>query len=151
MSNDPSRSKSSLMLTRSFKVPRTRVFQAWTDPEELKKWWQLGHGWKLTVADIDLRVGGKYRIGLSSPQTGQLHQVTGTFREISAPERLVYTWSVEGPGSNHEESVVTVEFLDKGTSTDVVLRHDRLATKESRQNTSDAWLTVLEGLASLLQ
>ena len=150
MSNNPSRSESSLKLTRFFKVPRARVFQAWTDPEELKKWWQLGHDWKLTVAEVDLRVGGKYRIGLSSTQNASKHQVTGTFREISVPERLVYTWNVEDPRSKSEESLVTVEFLDKGASTEVVLKHDRLAARESRQNTYDGWLTVLEGLSRLL-
>ena len=150
MNDDASRRESSLKLTRSFKVPRVRVFQAWTDPEELKKWWQLGHGWKLTVADVDLRVGGRYRIGLSSTQNASRHQVTGTFREISVPERLVYTWNVEDPGSKGEESLVTVEFLDKGASTEVVLKHDRLVAKESRQNTYDGWLIVLEGLARLL-
>lgn len=151
MNNAPPRPESSLKLTRSFKVPRTRVFQAWTDPEELKKWWQLGHGWKLTVAEVDLRVGGKYRIGLSSTHDASIHQVTGTFREVSAPERLVYTWNVENPGSKDDESLVTVEFLDKGASTEVVLKHDRLAGKESRQNTYDGWLMVLDGLDRLLR
>jgi len=151
MSNDPSGSESSLKLTRSFKVPRARVFQAWMDPEELKKWWQLGQGWKLTVAEVDLRVGGKYRIGLSSTQNASRHQVTGTFREISVPERLVYTWNVEDPGSNDEESLVTVEFLDRGASTEVVLKHDRLVARESRQNTYDGWFIVLEGLSRLLR
>jgi uncharacterized protein YndB with AHSA1/START domain len=149
MSSTQPRREASLRLTRSFKVPRTRVFQAWTDPEELKKWWQLGHSWKLTVAEVDLRVGGKYRIGLSSTENSSRHHVTGTFQEVSAPERLVYTWNVEDSSSN-DESVVTVEFLDKGSSTDVVLRHDRLAGKESRQSTYDGWLIVLDGLARLL-
>jgi len=143
------RQEASLKLTRTFKVPRTRVFQAWTDPNELKKWWQLGHCWKLTVAEVDLRVGGKYRIGLQSTEDSSTHRVTGTFREVSVPERLVYTWNVEDPRSN-EESLVTVEFLDKGSSTDVVLKHDRLAGKESRQNTYDGWLIVLDGLVRLL-
>jgi uncharacterized protein YndB with AHSA1/START domain len=141
--------EASLKLTRSFRAPRARVFQAWTDPEELRKWWQLGRGWKLTVAEVDLRVGGKYRIGLSSTENSSRHHVTGTFREVSAPERLVYTWHVEDSKSK-DDSVVTVEFLDKGSSTDVVLKHDRLAGKESRQNTYDGWLIVLDGLARLL-
>jgi uncharacterized protein YndB with AHSA1/START domain len=143
------RQEASLKLTRTFRVPRTRVFQAWTDPNELKKWWQLGHGWKLTVAEVDLRVGGKYRIGLSSTKDSSRHHVTGTFQEVSPPERLVYTWNVEDPKSN-DESVVTVEFLDRGSSTDVILKHDRLAGRESHQNTYDGWLIVLDGLTRLL-
>lgn len=149
MSKAPSTTQSSLKLTRLFKAPRTRVFQAWTNPEDLKKWWQLGHGWKLTVAEVDLRVGGKYRIGLTSTENASRHEVTGTFREISAPERLVYTWKIEDPGSN-EESLVTVEFLERGHSTEMILRHDRLEVKDSRQNTYDGWLLVLDGLTRLL-
>lgn len=150
MSTGSSMKESSLKLTRMFKVPRTRVFQAWTDPEDLKKWWQLGHGWKLTVADVDLRIGGKFRIGLTSTENASRHEVTGTFREISAPERLVYTWTVESAGSSREESIVTVEFLEKGAATEVVLRHDRLEAKDSRQDTYNGWLLVLDGLSRLL-
>jgi uncharacterized protein YndB with AHSA1/START domain len=144
------KTETSLRLTRSFSVPRERLFDAWTNPQELKIWWQLGHGWKLNVAEIDLRVGGKYRIGLASSQSDAKHAVTGTFREVSVPERLVYTWVVEGPRTNDEESIVTVEFHDKGTSTELVLKHDKLVGTESRQNTYDGWLTVLDGLARLL-
>lgn len=150
MINNPSRNGPSLRLTRLFNAPRTRVFQAWTDPEDLKKWWQLGHGWKLTVADVDLRVGGKYRIGLTSTDNASRHEVTGTFREISAPERLVYTWNTENSGSKSEESLVTVEFLERGAATEVILRHDRLKVKDSRKNTYNGWLIVLDGLSRLL-
>ncbi len=134
-----------------FGVPRTRLFEAWTDPEELKKWWQLGHGWKLTVAEVDLRVGGKYRIGLTSTRDDAKHNVTGTFREVTAPERLVYTWIVEDPRMRGEESVVTVEFHDKGSSTELVLKHDMLVGKESHQSTYEGWLMVLDGLRRMLE
>jgi uncharacterized protein YndB with AHSA1/START domain len=144
------KTKTSLKITRSFRVPRARLFEAWTNPEELKNWWQLGHGWKLSLAEVDLRVGGRYRIGLTSSESNAKHKVTGTFREVSAPERLVYTWIVEDPRTNDEESIVTVEFHDKGSSTELVLKHDKLISTESRQNTYDGWLTVLDGLARLL-
>jgi uncharacterized protein YndB with AHSA1/START domain len=150
MSVGSSRTKSSLKLTRLFRAPRTRVFQAWTNPEDLKEWWQLGHGWKLAVAEVDLRVGGKYRIGLTSTENASRHEVTGTFREISAPERLVYTWNTENSGSKSEESLVTVEFLERGAATKVLLRHDHLEAKDSRQNTYNGWLLVLDGLSRLL-
>ena len=135
MNNETSRAASSLKLTRTFNAPRSRVFQAWTDPEDLKKWWHLGHGWKLTVADVDLRVGGTYRIGLNSTENDSKHQVTGIFREVSAPEKLVYTWNVEDPRAASEQSLVTVEFLERGASTEIVLRHDLLTQKQARQDT----------------
>jgi uncharacterized protein YndB with AHSA1/START domain len=144
------KTETSLKLARSFNVPRERLFEAWTNPVELKNWWKLGHGWRLSVAEVDLRVGGRYRIGLASSQSDAKHAVTGTFREVSVPERLVYTWIVEDQRTNYEESIVTVEFHDKGNSTELVLKHDKLLSTESRQNTYDGWLTVLGGLARLL-
>jgi|SRR5919108_3402652 uncharacterized protein YndB with AHSA1/START domain len=139
-----------LTLTRSFKAPRARVFQAWTNPDELKKWWQLGHGWKLNIVEVDLKVGGKFRIGLTSSSSDATHEVTGVFREVLPPERLVYTWTTNDSESKGDHSLVTVDFRDKGASTEVALRHERLAEKQTRQNTYDGWLIVLDGLARLM-
>lgn len=142
--------KEPLILTRSFKASRSKVFQAWTEPEELKKWWQLGQGWKLNIVEVDLKVGGKYRIGLASTRDGVTHEVSGMFREVSPPEKLVYTWTTNDSGSTGDDSLVTVEFREKGSSTEVVLRHERLVGGQSRQNTYNGWLTVLDGLARLI-
>ena len=141
-----------LRLSRTFPVSRERVFKAWTDPEELKKWWLLGHGWRLNVVEVDLRVEGRYRIGLvSTEEKNMVHEVNGIFRRVEAPDRLVYTWRVKDPKGNDEESLVTVEFRDKGSSsTELVLTHDRLENRGSRQTTYDGWLMVLDGLVRLL-
>ena len=149
MTSNPGRE--SLNLTRSFKASRSKVFRAWTEPEELKKWWQLGQGWRLNIVEVDLRVGGKYRIGLTSAGGDATHEVTGMFQEVSPPERLVYTWTTKGSGLGSDDSLVTVEFHDKGASTEVVLRHESLAGDRSRQNTYEGWLTVLDGLAKLME
>ena len=140
-----------LKLSRRFQAPREKVFKAWTDPEELKKWWLLGHGWRLNIAEIDLRVGGRYRIGLVSRENSQVHEVSGVYKQVSAPDKLIYTWSVNDPSIGRDESVVTVEFRATGpSSTEVVLTHDRITRRESRQTTYDGWLIVLDGLARLL-
>ena len=137
--------------TRTFQVPRSRLFEAWTSPDELKKWWQLGHSWKLTIAEIDLRVGGKYRIGLDSTRDDAKHHVTGTFREVSVPEKLVYTWTVEDQAHQGEESLVTAEFHDKGSSSELVLTHDLLVTNQEHESTYEGGLMVLEGLRLMLE
>lgn len=142
--------RSSLRLVRTFPASRSRVFKAWTEPEELRKWWKLGEGWKLTAAEVNLKVGGDYRISLESTQGEPAHTVIGTFQEVKVPEKLVYTWTVEDPRLREEESRVTVEFHERGTSTEVVVTHDRLLQRESRQNTRMGWEQVLDGLAKLL-
>src|SRR3989441_9138601 len=95
-----------------------KVFQAWTRPEELKRWSAPGD---LTtpVAEVDLRVGGRYRIDMRAPD-GTLHRVTGTYRQVDPPNRLVYTWQWETtPGAT--ETLVTVELHDPAGRTEVVL------------------------------
>jgi uncharacterized protein YndB with AHSA1/START domain len=147
----PSQKQGSLRLSRTFSVPRERIFRAWTSPEELKKWWLLGQGWRLNVVEVDLRVEGHFRIGLVSTENEMKHEVSGSFKEISEPDRLVYTWNVKDSQGRDEESLVTVEFHPVSISTtELVLTHDHIETKESRQNTYDGWIMVLDGLRRLL-
>jgi len=84
-----------LSLTRTFSAPREKVFRAWTDPEELKKWWGPP-GYSTPTADVDLRVGGAYRFGMMELPDGEVFYLAGTYREVRPPEKLVYTWNWEG-------------------------------------------------------
>jgi len=102
-------SDTTLHLRRTFTAPREKVFRAWTDPEELKQWWGP-EGCSTPIAEIDLRVGGKYRFGMK-PLEGDLIFVSGTYREIRPPEKLVYTWVWEGSEMDAGETLVTVKFL----------------------------------------
>ncbi|HEY8182946.1 MAG TPA: SRPBCC domain-containing protein, partial [Thermoanaerobaculia bacterium] len=77
----------SLQVRRTFAAPREKVFQAWTDPQTLKQWFGPP-GSKTTVAEIDLRVGGKFRLTLQK-STGEVVTAFGTFQEIRPSERLV--------------------------------------------------------------
>ena len=78
-----------LELRRTIRAPRQRVFDAWTKPEELKRWHAPG---PLTVdnAEADLRPGGKWRVLMRSPD-GQIFDVSGVYREIDPPKKVVYT------------------------------------------------------------
>lgn len=82
-----------IVVTRTFDAPRRLVFEAWTTPEYMKRW----HGpcyLTMTLCEIDLRPGGKYRYVLSAPD-GSEYAFSGEYREIIVPELLVYTWSFE--------------------------------------------------------
>src|SRR5436190_169793 len=87
-----------LEIKRLIKAPRERVFDAWTRPEQLKQW--MGPDEDMTIASvkIDLRVGGKFRIQMKAPD-GESYTAVGTYREVRAPERLVFTWDWEKDGS----------------------------------------------------
>src|SRR5262245_35248319 len=95
-----------ILLTRSFKAPRTLVFEAWTRPEHVRQWYGCG-SMALVVCEIDLRVGGSYCYVMRGPD-GVNHGMEGTYREIAPPERLVYTERYVTQGFESNEALVTV-------------------------------------------
>ena len=139
----------SLRLTRFFTAPPERVFRAWTDPEELKRWWRAGKGWRTPIAEVDLRVGGEFRIGTQPQEGGEMHLVRGTYREVLPARKLVYTFVVEGSEARAEE-VVTVEFHAQDAGTMLILSHQRIAEKQSTEAREKGWESVLDHLTDLL-
>ncbi len=101
-----------IVLTRVFDAPRSLVFDAFTKPELLKRWFGP-RGWSLVVCDIDFRVGGTWRFVLRGP--GKDMGMRGVYREITAPDRAVHTESFDDfPG---ESLVTTVLVEDRGRTT----------------------------------
>jgi uncharacterized protein YndB with AHSA1/START domain len=118
-----------IVLTREFRAPRRLVFDAWTRPELLKRWYGA-RGWQLVECDVDLRVGGAWRFVSRGPDGTRMGQ-SGVYREILAPVRLVYT-EVFDNQSYPGESLVTHVFVEAGgrtTATSTV----RLPSKHARE------------------
>ncbi len=137
-----------LNLKRTFKAPREKVFRAWTDPEELKKWWGP-EGYSTPSAEVDLRVGGKYRFGMMKLPDGEIFYLSGTYREVRPPERLVYTWLWEG-NPERGETLVTVEFRDLGAATEVILTHERFPNEKVRDDHNKGWNGCFDRLGKIL-
>ena len=123
-----------LILKRTLNAPQERAFNAWTSAEHIQQWMQPEPGMVVPLASMDLRVGGKFRIQMKRP-AGDFSTAVGVFKEVKAPERLVYTWDWEKDGSGAEfgevegkPSLITVEFLKRGEHTEMVLTHSRFAT-----------------------
>lgn len=137
-----------LRLRRTFAAPRERVFRAWTTPEEMKQWKAPG---ELTtpVAEVDLRPGGKYRIHMRAPD-GALHRLVGVYRVVEPPAKLVYTWRWEDDPGKPTETLVTVEFLERGNATEVVLTHDLFPTDEARTRHEAGWTACFDKLTRVL-
>ena len=76
-----------IVITRVFNAPRSLVFEAWTTPKYVSRWYGAE---LLVVCEIDLRVGGRWRYVMRTPDGGE-HGFSGEYREITPPERLVYT------------------------------------------------------------
>jgi len=100
-----------ILITREFDAPKDLVYKAWTTPELVKRWWS-GHRGSVTSADIDLRVGGRWRYVMI---TNDGHDVAfhGEFREIVPAERIVNTEVFEGaPGGDDNATLNTIAFID---------------------------------------
>jgi uncharacterized protein YndB with AHSA1/START domain len=136
-----------LRLTRRFDAPPERVFDAWTDPELLRRWFAAGPDWETPEAEVDLREGGRYKLSMRDPHSGNVHTVGGEYTEISRPDRLAYTWKWETEGDS-DESRVLVEFNADGGATELVLTHTALASQESRANHEHGWDACLDNLES---
>ena len=136
-----------LRLERTFAAPRERVFRAWTDAAELSRWFAPTDEHTTKVLELEVRVGGRYRVEMHAPN-GNVHTVTGTFREIRPPERLVFTWAWEDKDMG--ETLVTLEFQDRGGTTILVLTHELFPTQELRDQHNQGWDGCLRRLAKLV-
>jgi uncharacterized protein YndB with AHSA1/START domain len=136
-------------LERTFDAPVEDVFDAWTNPEVLRRWWAAGPSYRSTGAEVDLRPGGRYRLSMENTDSGDKHIVGGEYHEVQRPSRLVYSWAWEEPdGSSGDASTVTVEFAEADGRTTVVVEHAGLTTPESRTNHGHGWVACLDNLAA---
>jgi uncharacterized protein YndB with AHSA1/START domain len=137
-----------LEMRRTFKVSPERMFQIWTEPEHMVNWFGCQKATKVEV-EQDFRVGGEYRVAVLLTD-GEEVIMTGTFLEIAASSKLVYSWSntsVEFPAS---DTLVCVEFIERPTGTEVVLTHSKFSKPVSVQGHSMGWGNCFENIAALL-
>jgi len=134
----------SLRVSRTIRADAEHLFRAWTEPEELRHWWRMEEeGWAFAEASIDLRVGGRYRLGMTSPE-GKVHVAVGAYREILRPTRLVFTWDWEDPAVRVGETLVTVEFKNAGGDrTQVTVTHERFADAARMGRHEQGWTQLL--------
>lgn len=125
-----------LHVTRLIKASPQAVWDAWTKPELLQKWSCPVPG-GLTEAEIDLRVGGRFRMKMDVE--GGPFTAFGTYTEITPPTRIAYTWDWEEAVHAVGDTLVTVEFTPKGDRTEVSIRHSGLPTAESRDGHKEGW------------
>ena len=150
-----------IVLTRVFRAPRALVFQAWSEPEQLKRWW-APEGFTTPHYTVDLRPGGIMHYCMRSPE-GRDYWGRGIFREIVVPERLVYVDSFAdaqgnpvlpahyGMSEGHPaETLVTVTFSELDGRTTLTLRYAIPASVPERDMAAQGWNQMLDKLADLL-
>jgi uncharacterized protein YndB with AHSA1/START domain len=115
-----------IVLTRVFRAPRQLVYEAFSNPDILKRWFGP-RGWVLVECDVDLRVGGGFRFVLRTPDGRELG-MRGSYLDLSPPQRSVHTESFDDfPG----ESLVTSELIERDGETTMVATI-RYPSKEAR-------------------
>jgi uncharacterized protein YndB with AHSA1/START domain len=137
-----------LRMKRIVRAPASAVFRACTEPEELAKWWGP-RGFTTPIIELDLRVGGCYRFAMQPPE-GDLFHLTGEFREVDPPSRLVYTFVWEPPDPDDRETVVTLAFHKVDGSTKVDFTQGVFATEARRALHEQGWTESFERLQELL-
>jgi uncharacterized protein YndB with AHSA1/START domain len=120
-------SERELVVTRTFNAPPRIVFEAWTKPELLQRWWApKSFGVRFLSCEADARTGGSYKFVFAHPQSGEPMGFFGRYVEVTPPSRLVWTNEEGAEGG----SVTTVTFEEKDGATLVVMR-DLYPSKEA--------------------
>jgi uncharacterized protein YndB with AHSA1/START domain len=137
-----------LRLEREFEATPEEVFDAWTNPEVLARWWMAWPNWDCPGCEVDLRVGGQYVLRSRDGKSGIVHAVAGEYREVDRPRRLVYTWCWQGESGVEPGLVtlVTVDFVALGERTRVVVEHVGLGSEDSRARHGEGWNGAFDSL-----
>jgi uncharacterized protein YndB with AHSA1/START domain len=139
--------EASLHITRVFPASAARLFECFTDPVHLVRWWGP-QGTTCPIAEVDLQPGGAYRLEILA-ENGTLRVVTGEYLEINQPERLVFSWQWDD--TPEERTRVTLRFNEQGNGhCELELLHERFPADYRATLHGEGWSSSLICLAELL-
>ena len=115
--------KTTLRMKRTYQAPAQRVFDAWTNPEVMRRWWHAERDWETSEAEVDLRVGGNVRVVMRDPGEGVEHGGGGRYTVVDPPHRLAFTWTWDDVP---HETLIEIEFEESDGSTEVRFTHSSL-------------------------
>ncbi|MGH8764714.1 MAG: SRPBCC family protein [Burkholderiales bacterium] len=143
------RDKPALSLDRHYAVAPEKVWRAWTDPQALAKWWGPTASDLVSLAELDVRVGGRLRIVFGGAQ-GREHECAGVYKEVVPNRKLAFTWC--WPNSTPDRvSLVTIHFKPAGTGTDLTFLHEQFFDEAARDGHRRGWTVTLDKLDAFLQ
>jgi uncharacterized protein YndB with AHSA1/START domain len=126
-------------VSREIAAPAALLFDAWLDPAKLAAWMRPFDTIRSEV-QLDARVGGEFEIVMHTPKGAVPH--TGSYREITRPRRIVFTWN--SPFAGDGGSLVTVDFHARGQGTEIVISHERLPSEEMVRAHEGGWSSILD-------
>ncbi len=147
-SNTGLASRPSLTLKRRLNAAPEKVYAAWTDPEKIARWFGPAQVKAGSVnADIDLRVGGRYRISFEAGD-GEYFQVDGVYLEVTPNARIAFSWAWHS--TPERESRVTVSLQPDGAGTLLTLHHEQFFNEAARDGHARGWNELIDKLENYL-
>jgi uncharacterized protein YndB with AHSA1/START domain len=125
-----------LRIERTYEASAEEVFDAWTSPEVMRRWFHCFEDWETPEAEVDLRAGGGVRVVMRRPD-GQEAGMGGEYRLIDRPHRLVMTWTFDDHPSN--EQLIELTFSESEGSTTVLMVNSRISTDGRRDAQDVGW------------
>jgi len=145
MGDSQSKSKSAVKLIKLLNATRQEVFAAWITAEYLKQW-MCPEGNSILFVEIDVQVGGKFRIDMQRGE--EVVIITGVYHEIKPPAKLAFSWMSKY--TQYQDSLVTVELFERSEQTELVLTHELLPDDDTAQGHASGWASILSKLAAHL-
>ncbi len=133
-----------LEIKRVLPAARADVFAAFSTADQLAEWWGP-EGFSVASLEFSPRVGDGYRIEMQPPEGDPFH-LTGEFREVDPPARLVFTFVYESPDPDDVENLVELSFRDLGESTEVIFTQGPFKTEPRRALHRDGWTDTFDRL-----
>jgi uncharacterized protein YndB with AHSA1/START domain len=130
-------------IERTFAASAEDVFDAWTSPEVMRRWFHCAPDWDTPEAEVDLRVGGKVRVVMRKPDGTEV-EAQGEYTLIDRPRRLAMTWSFDDDPSN--EQLIELSFSESQGSTTVLMVNSGISTDERRNAQDWGWRGCLDEL-----
>jgi len=128
-------------IERTFEASAEDVFDAWTSEEVIRRWFKPADGWREADAQVDLRVGGRIRVVMRTPD-GEPVGAGGEYTLIERPHRLAFTWTFDDDPSN--EQMIELEFTERDGVTTVLFVNSDISEKERRDAQYEGWSTCFD-------
>jgi uncharacterized protein YndB with AHSA1/START domain len=135
-------------IERTFDAPAEAVFDAWTSPEVMRRWWHAGPDWETPEAEVDLRVGGKVRVVMRRSDGFEV-EAGGEYKLIERPDRLEMTWTFSDDPSGTRQRI-ELAFSESEGATTVVMVNSGIATDERRDAQDYGWRGCFDELERAL-
>jgi uncharacterized protein YndB with AHSA1/START domain len=134
-------------IERTFEATAEDVFDAWTSPEVIGRWFRPAKGWREAEAEVDLRVGGRVEVVMRTPE-GDPVRAGGEYTLIDRPNKLAFTWTFEDDPSN--EQMIEIEFTEQDGATTVVFVNSHISEARRRDAQDEGWNACFDEFGRVL-